>query len=143
MKAGPLALRLADPTLDAVAEASERLESWALAAGVRFELRRELLLVFDELATNVAKYAVGARELAIRARRTAAGGVLLELDDDGIGYDPFAQPDPDTALPLELREPGGLGVHIVRRLARRVAYRRAAGRNQVEVELGPGAGAGA
>ena len=37
----------------------------------------------------------------------------------------------------ELREPGGLGVHLVRRLAARADYRRVDGRNRVEVELAP------
>jgi anti-sigma regulatory factor (Ser/Thr protein kinase) len=130
-------LRIGEPSLAEVAAAAERLERWALAARIRFEPRRQLLLVFDELATNVAKHAEGARELAIGAQRTPSGGVRLELEDDGIAFDPFARPDPDTTLPLELREPGGLGVHLVRRLAARADYRRVDGRNRVEVELAP------
>jgi anti-sigma regulatory factor (Ser/Thr protein kinase) len=107
-----------------------------MAAGVRFERRRELLVVYDELATNVAKHAAEARELVVGARRGADGEVTLTVEDDGAWFDPFAREPAATDRPLEEREPGGLGVLLVRELATRVAYRRAAGRNRVEVVLG-------
>ncbi|HPK65403.1 MAG TPA: ATP-binding protein [Thermoanaerobaculia bacterium] len=136
MTHGDFTYEIDHPTLAAVAEAARLLERWALATGVRFEQRRELLLVFDELATNVAKHATGATRLAIRARRSAPASTEIELEDDGVAYDPFARPEPDTTLPLALREPGGLGIQIVRRLAARVEYRYVDGRNRTGVVLG-------
>ena len=142
MRPGAFALRLRAPTLAAVAGGLERLEAWALEAGVRFERRRDLLVVYDELATNVAKYATAASELVVSARRLAGGGVAVAFEDDGAAFDPFARAAVAVDLPLAEREPGGLGVHIVRELATRVSYLRRDGRNRVEVELGgpaPGA----
>jgi anti-sigma regulatory factor (Ser/Thr protein kinase) len=136
VKAAEFHLQLTAPTLHSVADGLERLEAWAMATGVRFERRRELLVVYDELATNVAKYATQACELVVRARRSAHGAVTLVVEDDGAAFDPFAREAAATDRPLEEREPGGLGVLLVRELATSVSYRRADGRNRVEVELG-------
>lgn len=140
MRSADFQLRIAAPTLDSVADGLARLEAWAMASGVRFERRRELLVVYDELATNVAKHAAQARELVVRARRGARGDVTLVIEDDGAAFDPLAREAAATDRPLEEREPGGLGVLLVRELASKVSYRREGGRNQVEVELGTGAG---
>jgi serine/threonine-protein kinase RsbW len=128
---------LAGPTLDGVAGLLGRLEEWAIARRVRFEQRRELLLIGDELVSNVAKYSDGASELRVEARRGAAGGVVFVVEDDGAPFDPFAQEAPATDQPLEERVPGGLGLFLVREIAVRVDYRRAAGRNRVEIEIAP------
>jgi anti-sigma regulatory factor (Ser/Thr protein kinase) len=124
---------LADPTLDGVAGLLERLEGWAIARRMRFAPRRELLLIGDELVTNVAKYSEGVSELRVEARCEATGSVVFVVEDDGAPFDPFAQEEPATDQPLEDRTPGGLGLFLVRQLAARVDYRRAEGRNRVEV----------
>ncbi len=128
---------LSSPSLESVAELLARLESWAISQRVRFERRRELLLVGDELATNVAKYSEGATELRVAARQDGAGGTVLVVEDDGAPFDPFAQEAPQTGLALEDRVPGGLGLLLVRQLAAHVDYRRVEGRNRVEVVLAP------
>lgn len=133
--------RLVPPSLEAVAAGLERLEAWAMAAGVRFERRRELLVVYDELTTNVVKHAPEASELVVSARRLEHGGVAVTFEDDGAPFDPLAREGPAVDRPLAEREPGGLGVRIVRELATRISYRRERGRNRVEVELGVRAGA--
>jgi anti-sigma regulatory factor (Ser/Thr protein kinase) len=93
------------------------------------------MLVYDELASNVAKYAREARHLVVGARREGAAGLLLVVEDDGAPYDPLGRPDPDVTLALADREPGGLGILLVRRLARAVAYRRRRGRNRLEIRF--------
>ena len=48
--------------------------------------------------------------------------------------DPSAAPEPDRAAPLEARDPGGLGIHLIRRMMDDVAYRRVAGENRLRLE---------
>jgi serine/threonine-protein kinase RsbW len=51
------------------------------------------------------------------------GGVELTLiDHDVEPFDITRAPDVDIGKPIEEREPGGLGLHLVRRMADRVDY---------------------
>ena len=44
--------------------------------------------------------------------------------DSGVPFDPTAAPEIDTALPVEKRSIGGLGIHLVRELMDSVSYER-------------------
>ena len=57
------------------------------------------------------------------------------LEDDGAEFDVVARAAPDTGAALRDRTPGGLGIHLVRRLARAIRWRRVEGKNRTEVAL--------
>ena len=51
------------------------------------------------------------------------GGVEVTLTDYGVEpFDVTRAPDADTSLPIEQRNPGGLGLHLIRRLVDSWAY---------------------
>jgi anti-sigma regulatory factor (Ser/Thr protein kinase) len=129
--------RLAPPTLDGVAAVAAALDAWACTAGVGAERRRELLLSWDELGSNVANHSSSATELRVEARRLASGAAVLTLVDDGALFDPLARARPRTDQALAERAAGGLGIHLVREVAARVDYARRAGRNRLRIELSP------
>jgi anti-sigma regulatory factor (Ser/Thr protein kinase) len=97
----------------------------------------KLALVLEEAVANVIHHAFTdvpaphqvAVELAIDANRISA-----EVIDNGRPFDPVAAPEPETDLPLEERQPGGLGVLLIRRMMDRVEYRRVAGENRLRLE---------
>ena len=41
---------------------------------------------------------------------------------------------PDLTGPLEGRNPGGLGIHLIRNMADRIEYRREDGQNRLRIE---------
>ena len=55
----------------------------------------------------------------------------VTLTDDGTPFDPFGAAAPDTALSVEERRIGGLGIHLVRRMMDEVSYHRRDDRNVV------------
>jgi anti-sigma regulatory factor (Ser/Thr protein kinase) len=57
--------------------------------------------------------------------------LTVTITDDGPGFDPFGQAEPDTTLSVEEREIGGLGIHLVRKLMDEVSYERRDGKNVV------------
>lgn len=59
--------------------------------------------------------------------------IRLVIEDGGPAFDPTALPAPDTAAAIEERAIGGLGVHLVRRMADAMHYERRDGRNRVVV----------
>jgi serine/threonine-protein kinase RsbW len=129
--------RVAPPTLDGVAAVGDALDRWARAVRLPDERRRELLLAYDELASNVANHSKGAKELRIGARCLASGAAVLVVEDDGRKFDPLARKKPRTDQPLAERAIGGLGIHLVRELAARLSYERNARNNRIRLELPP------
>ncbi len=111
----------------------EFLESRAVAPQVTFAAT----LVLEEILTNVVKYAFDdsvPHEVRIDADLDARE-LVLKIADDGRPFDILAAPAPDFDRPVECRDAGGLGIHLVRSLAQRVEYRRAGGRNVVTVHF--------
>jgi anti-sigma regulatory factor (Ser/Thr protein kinase) len=79
--------------------------------------------VVEELFTNMVKYSPdGAAE--VRIDMTAVpGGVEMALTDyDVEQFDVTRAPDADIDLPIEQRKPGGLGLHLIRRMVDSMNY---------------------
>ena len=97
-----------------------------------------VLLILDELLTNVIKYAhpgetAGHRFIIVQLA-VGGGDIRIEIEDDGIPFDPTAEtsaPVDGAQVPLEERAVGGWGLSLVRRTADAMVYRRAHGRNYV------------
>ena len=93
-------------------------------------------LALEEIVTNVINhgYTDGQPHTFTVDLRANDGRVTLIITDDAPAYDPLARPDVDTSLPLEQREIGGLGVHLVKKLMDRAHYERRDGRNILTLE---------
>ncbi len=63
-----------------------------------------------------------------------AGGVDVTLTDyDVEDFDVAGAPDADVTLPIERRRPGGLGLHLTRRLVDGLDYAYDAGRREARI----------
>jgi anti-sigma regulatory factor (Ser/Thr protein kinase) len=134
---------MADYRLDVEPDIAEipRLLDWVETccgdSGVPGDIICKLALALEEAVTNVIHYAFAttppphriAVELAIGADRLSA-----LVMDNGRPFDPCVAPEPETNLPLEQRDPGGLGVCLIRRMVDRVDYGRVAGENRLRLE---------
>lgn len=88
-------------------------------------------LALDEVVTNTVRYAFAdalGEEVVVRME-TANADLLSEVIDGGRAFNPLEAPAPDLLGTLAEREPGGLGIHLVRHLMDRIDYRRADGKN--------------
>lgn len=61
--------------------------------------------------------------------------LTLRLADHGLPFDPLAHPAPVAPTRLDDARPGGLGLHLLRRYARELAYERVDGENRLMVVL--------
>ncbi len=94
-------------------------------------------LALEEAVTNVIQHAYrdGAEHTFTVALHAGADDrVTAVLTDDGPAYDPLARPEVDITRPLEEREIGGLGVHLVKKLMDVARYERRDGRNILTLE---------
>ncbi|MFC1835839.1 ATP-binding protein [Thermodesulfobacteriota bacterium] len=92
-------------------------------------------LAFEEILTNIYKYAYddnGVHDIEFRLHVTDSE-LIMEFEDNGIEFDPCAEPDPDLQAPISGTEPGGLGIHLVRKMTDSMTYRRQDGRNILNI----------
>jgi len=120
---------------DGVARTQAWLREILAAHGVAAARVGEAELIAEELLTNVARAAHGG---AVRASVHCAltnADIVLVFRDDGAAFDPLAQATPPLGDDIEARSVGGLGIHLVRELARDIHYTRENGENVLEVRL--------
>lgn len=110
-------------------------------ADIGSDLSFRLALALDEAVTNVIGHAFAGQapphRIAVELDVTATS-VVATVVDNGRAFDPSAAPAPDISLPLEQRDPGGLGVLLIRRMVDRVEYSRAGGENRLRLEKSRG-----
>jgi serine/threonine-protein kinase RsbW len=99
----------------------------ALSEDVEFQID----LVLDELVSNVIRHGLkGDKEHFIEVNLHRDGHDLtLEVEDNGVPFNPLDAPIPDITLPIEERQAGGLGIHLVRQFMDSLAYERRGERN--------------
>ena len=90
-------------------------------------------LAIEELVTNCIKYGYDDTEKHVIEIELAlsASELTLTITDDGHAFNPLELPEPHTSLPLEERPIGGLGIHLLRKMADRMVYARVGGKNRV------------
>ena len=101
----------------------------------------ELRVVCDDIVSNVINHGYpqgGEHDIEVRLELTGRR-LVVTVSDDGVAFNPLAVAPPDTTLPLEERELGGLGIHLVRSLTDEATYGRHGGRNVITlVKMVPG-----
>ena len=104
---------------------------FAEQAGVPDIIIKKFYIAFDELLNNIFSYAYkDENEHDIVIKMEISGNRLtVIIVDDGIPFNPLGIDAPDTELPLEERETGGLGIHLVRNLMDEVSYHRGINKN--------------
>lgn len=110
----------------------------AEVAGLPEDRAARLELAVEEALANVCGYAYAdrARAGSVLCRvEIRPAGLTVEIVDEGAPFDPLARPDPDTTFDLDRREPGGLGIFLVKRMVDELAYRREGERNVLVIEM--------
>ncbi len=87
---------------------------------------RKLKIVMDEILSNIISYAYNdndEHEIKIEVQPISTG-IVLTIADDSSPFNPLDRREPDTERPIDEREIGGLGVHLVRKMVDESRYER-------------------
>jgi anti-sigma regulatory factor (Ser/Thr protein kinase) len=85
-----------------------------------------LQIILEELVTNVIDYGqIPAGQPAAKVELSVEDEVLkILLTDYGREFNPLLRDDPDTTLPADQRQIGGLGIHFCKKLTEEQTYER-------------------
>jgi anti-sigma regulatory factor (Ser/Thr protein kinase) len=119
-------------TVTGVRDAVDALEAWSDRERLSDAARRRMLTALDEILSNVVRHAVRDETAIIEMVLSRDGNLVqVEVVDSAGPFNPLLVPPPDTTSPLESREPGGLGIALVRALTDEVRYERREDRNRL------------
>lgn len=110
--------------IDAIESARRALLACVGAAGLDPRVVNRLEVVVEEVVSNIVRhgFAPGSSQRIEFSAQLTDTDVILEFADDGDAFDPLGVAAPPKFGTLAEAREGGLGIALVRRLARRVAY---------------------
>ncbi len=91
--------------------------------GIDVSLMNTVDFVVEELFTNMVKYSTMSSSPVDLSLVELPGGVEVTLTDYDVDpFDVTLAPDVDINAPIEQREPGGLGLHLIKRMVDSITY---------------------
>ena len=118
-----------------LATLASALKSFGDASRISKGVMYDVSLVIEELFTNIVSYGYkDARVHTIKIDiRVDGREVEIQIEDDAIPFNPLEAPGIDAEKPLEERQIGGLGLHLVREMVDKISYERVDGKNVLNV----------
>jgi anti-sigma regulatory factor (Ser/Thr protein kinase) len=110
-------------SLDALADIFGFIEAFFTETAIPDEALNSVFFVVEELFTNQVKYSRGHSDGILLEMRRNPDRLIVSLTDfDTERFDVREAPDAPTDLPLEQRRPGGLGIHLLKRMVDGLEY---------------------
>ncbi len=117
----------------------DRLHTFVSNYGEQQQIAAEdsfaITLALDELVTNVIVHGYDdtAEHEILIGLCTDGDSVVVEVEDDARPFDPSQSVAVNLSANLEERAIGGLGLHLVHRTMDQLTYRRADGKNHLQL----------
>ena len=109
-------------SLDSLNETSEFLRGFFARQGISSGHLESVTLAVEELFTNMLKYGGGDGEILIGLERKDRELAVSLTDFDVEPFDVTQVPEIRVDRPLSERQPGGLGIHLVKKMMDRIEY---------------------
>lgn len=101
------------------------------------EERMAIEIAVEEIFVNIVKYADISERDEIELRfdyKEGEKSVLIQFRDDGVCFNPLENEEPEIQTDLSGREPGGLGIYMVKRMMDDIRYEHREGKNVLTLE---------
>jgi anti-sigma regulatory factor (Ser/Thr protein kinase) len=103
--------------------------------GLSSEIEGDLNLALEEIVVNVIRYGhpEGGKHEILVWLSLEQDCIVATVEDDGVPFNPLEAPEPDLDSPIETRQIGGLGIHLVKHITDNLEYRSSEGRNRLVI----------
>ena len=111
----------------------QHLNNWGGDIGLPADSILRINICLDELFTNIVSYGFDD-DLVLIITFTLSGDnnlVVINIEDNGIPFNPLEKIDPDFPENVEDAKIGGLGILIIRKLMDNVTYERKQDKNKL------------
>ena len=106
------------------------MDAFFARAGIGDVHRLPMHFVVEEWFTNLVKYSRGGTQDIVLDLKRAGGRLVVSLTDFGVErFDIRTAPEVDVNRDISDRKPGGLGIHLVKRMVDEVGYEYLDGRS--------------
>jgi len=122
--------------MDSMTEIRTLVEGACATAGIAHEACLKILLIVEELFTNTVLHGYrGESESPVWVALVPdEAGFTLHYEDAAPSHNPFGEFRPtDTAVLIAQQPVGGLGLKLIRSLAKDASYSREGGRNVIRI----------
>jgi len=111
----------------------QHLNDWGGDIGLPAVSILRINICLDELFTNIVSYGFDddLEHIIIFTLSGDNNLVVINIEDNGIPFNPLEKIDPDFPDNVESANIGGLGIHIIRKLMDNVSYERKQGKNKL------------
>ena len=115
---------------------NRHLENLGRDTGLQSDSILRINICLDELFTNIVSYGFkDDLEHIVKFTLNADDEFLIiNIEDDGIPFNPLEKIDPDFPANVESANIGGLGILIIRKLIDNIAYERTQGKNKLTMK---------
>ena len=124
-------------TFENIEKVTQFVDAQLEELGCSMKAETQINIAIDELFSNIARYAynpdVGSATVRVEVEKDPLA-VIITFIDKGVPYDPLKKEDPNTNLPAEDREVGGLGIFIVKKTMDEVVYEYKDGKNILKIK---------
>jgi len=113
----------------------QHLNNWGVDIGLSANSILRINICLDELFTNIVSYGFddNLEHIIIFTLSGDNNLVVINIEDNGIPFNPLEKIDPDFPDNVESANIGGLGIHIIRKLMDNVSYERKQGKNKLKM----------
>lgn len=117
--------------LSALPEIFDLVETFFSNHDLEPHVRYPVALALEEIFTNLVKYNASPRPIDIALDLSDGEVTVTVIDNEKEPFDITALPEVDVATPIEQRSPGGLGVHLVRKMMDRIEFQHRDGESTI------------
>ena len=113
----------------------QHLDNWGGDIGLSANSILRINICLDELFTNIVSYGFDddLEHIIIFTLSGDNNLVVINIEDNGIPFNPLGKIDPDFPDNVENAEIGGLGIHIIKKIMDNVSYERKQGKNKLSM----------
>ena len=129
-------IRMEEASAEDIPAVTEFVETELQKLGCPRKVITQLAIAIDEIYSNVVKYGYPDRKGPVTVQlieKEEPHNIYLRFSDEGVPYNPLTETDPDTSLPVEEREMGGLGIFMVKKTMDDIRYKYENGQNVLTV----------